>query len=252
MLNEKEIPLYYQLETLLRKRILSGEFPPNTLLPSEDALSKEYGVSRITVRRALLSLEQEKLIARKRGKGTFVLKSAKPVEPARLTGFMEDIIALGIRTNAKVLDISWAHPPENVREGLDLKEADQVLRIEKVRLIDKAQFSYVLNYLPPDVGNKISVSKLRLKPISMIFEDDLNMNLVEAFQTLEATIADSDTASILGIRVGDPLLKVERTVFDETGKPVEHVSALYRADKYLYTVKLKREKAEHSMTWVAV
>ena len=72
MLVDKEIPLYYQLETILRKRILSGEIAPNVPFPSEESLGHEYEVSRITVRRALSSLVQDGVIIRKRGKGTFV------------------------------------------------------------------------------------------------------------------------------------------------------------------------------------
>ena len=72
MLRDKAIPLYYQLETILRRKILSGDYKPDTPLPSEDMLAEEYQVSRITVRQALASLEQDGLVLRQRGKGTFV------------------------------------------------------------------------------------------------------------------------------------------------------------------------------------
>ena len=165
MLIDKEIPLYYQLETILRKRILSGEFFPDAPLPSEELLGKEYEVSRITVRRALSVLEQEGLITRKRGKGTFVSEKAMSLEPPRLSGFIEDIISIGLKTKTKLIDISWVEATENVKEHLKLRKQDQTLRIEKVRLIKGNSFSHVFNYLPPEIGKNIPSDKLTEKPL---------------------------------------------------------------------------------------
>lgn len=252
MLVDKEIPLYYQLETIVRKRILSGEFPPDVPLPGEESLGKEYEVSRITVRRALAALEQEGLITRKRGKGTFASEKARSLESPRLSGFIEDIISMGIKTKTKLIDLSWMEAPENVRERLKLRKQDQTLRIEKVRLIKGNSFSHVFNYLPPEIGKNIPSDKLTEKPLLMILEDDQNIRADTAIQTVEATIADAQVATLLGIRVGEPLLKVERTVFDVKEKPIEYVSVLYRADKYFYTVNLKRKRLDSSVGWEAI
>ena len=115
--------------------------------------------------------------------------------------------------------------------------------------MEGSPFSYVLNYLPPDIGQKIKKEDLIAKPLLMILEDDLGIKATEAVQSIEATIADTHVASLLGIRVGDPLLKGERTVFDVNHKPVEYVSVLYRADKYFYTVSLKRKRSKNSVGW---
>ncbi len=249
MLVDKGIPLYYQLETILRKRILSREFSADVPLPSEELIGKEYEVSRITVRRALSALEQEGLISRKRGKGTFVSEKTRSLESPRLSGSIEDIISIGIKTKTKVIDISWVEAPENVKERLNLQTQDQTLRIEKVRLIKGTSFSHVFNYLPPEIGKNIPSDKLTEKPLLMILEDDLDIKTDTAIQTIEATIADAQVAALLGIRFGESLLKVERTVFDVKQKPVEYVSILYRADKYFYTVYLKRERSKNSVGW---
>jgi GntR family transcriptional regulator len=252
MLRDKAIPLYYQLETILRRRIVAGEFALHTPLPSEEALGQEYNVSRITVRQALSYLELEGLIVRRRGKGTFVIEKALPVETPKLTGSMEDLILMGIQTSTKILEFSLFDAPEWLRERLELENgAAQLYRIEKVRSIDESSFSYVINYLPPHIGEKIKVEDLRIKPLLMVLEENLGIRVNEADQTIEATVADAHVASLLDIRVGDPLLKVERTVYDGKGKPVEYVSVLYRADKYLFKVKLKRKRSRHSVGWEA-
>ena len=252
MLKNEAIPLYYQLETILRKRISSGELARGDLLPSEKALAKEYNLSRITVRQALSSLESDGLIVRKRGKGTFVSKKHTYLESPKFTGFIEDLISMGIRTKSKILDISMVEGPQNIQEHLELEVGTQLFRIEKIRLVEGSPFSYVLNYLPPDIGQKIKKEDLIAKPLLMILEDDLGIKATEAVQSIEATIADTHVASLLGIRVGDPLLKGERTVFDVNHRPVEYVSVLYRADKYFYTVNLRRKRSDSSVGWKAV
>ena len=252
MLKYQAIPLYYQLDTILRKRIASDELARGDLLPSEEALAKEYNLSRITVRQALSSLESDGLIVRKRGKGTFVSKKHTPLESPKFTGFIEDLISMGIRTKSKILNISMVEGPQTIQEHLELEAGTQLFRIEKIRLVEGSPFSYVLNYLPPDIGKKIKTDDLIAKPLLMILEDDMGIKVTEAVQSIEATIADTHVASLLGIRVGDPLLKGERTVFDVNHKPVEYVSVLYRADKYFYTVNLKRNRSDSSVGWEAI
>ena len=250
MLRDKAIPLYYQLETILRNKITSGDYSPDSPLPSEDALAEEYEVSRITVRQALSSLEQDGLVIRQRGKGTFVSENVNTLELPRFTGSIEDLILMGKRTKTKVIESSWIDPPDIIRQRLKVKDA-KVLRIEKIRHIEGHPFSHVFNYLPPELGNKLPMGLVKSKPMLMILEDELGVRANEAEQSVEATIADVTDASLLDIRVGDPLLKAERTVYDVKGNPVEYVTVVYRADKYAFTMKLKRKRTDKSIGWGA-
>jgi GntR family transcriptional regulator len=252
MLKHKGIPLYYQVETVLRNKILSGELPRAVTLPSEDALAEEYQVSRITIRQALSLLEKDGLVVRKRGKGTFVSEKATIPRSPKWNGFMEDLILMGIETTTKVLDMSTIYPPEVIEKKLKLAEGAQVLRIEKIRLVEQSPFSYMVNYLPADIGRKITPDDLAAKPLLMILEENLGLAIAKAVQTVEATIADSRTASLLDIRVGDPLLKVEKVVYDPDQRPIECVFVLYRADKYFFTVNLKRKRSKKSVGWQTV
>jgi GntR family transcriptional regulator len=252
MLKDKGIPLYYQVETVLRNKIFSGELPPTFTLPSEDALAEEYQVSRITIRQALSLLEKDGLVIRKRGKGTFVSEGVAIPESPKWNGSIEDLILMGIKTKTEVLEMSNIDPPEMVRERLKLTRGALVLRIEKIRSVEQSPFSYVLNYLHSDIGKDIHSEDLTLKPLLMILEENLGLVAARAKQTVEATIADSRVASLLDIRVGDPLLKVERVVYDPNRRPIEYVSVLYRADKYFFTVKLKRKRSKKSVGWQTV
>lgn len=243
--------MYYQLETILRKKITSGDYSPEISLPSEDALAKEYKVSRITVRQALSSLEKDGLVIRQRGRGTFVSEKVNSLELPRFTGSIEDLVLMGKRTETKVIESAWVDPPDNIRVRLKVKD-EKVLRLEKVRNIEGVPFSHVFNYLPPQIGKRLPMDLVESKPMLMILEDDLGVRATEADQTVEATIADAEVASLLDIRAGDPLLKAERTVYDVKGNPVEYVSVMYRADKYAFTMKLKRKKTDRSRGWGAI
>lgn len=250
MLRDKAIPLYYQLETILRRKILSGDFKPESPLPSEDMLAEEYQVSRITVRQALASLEQDGLVLRQRGKGTFVAEKIGDFGLPPFTGSIEDLVLMGIRTSTEVLATDWIDPPDHIREKLQVA-SDQVLRIEKIRSIDGSPFSHVFNYLPPDIGKRVPQELVPFKPMLMILEDELGIRAAEADQSVEATIADAEIASLLDVRAGDPLLKSERIVYDNKARAVEYVTVLYRADKYAFSVKLKRQRKGDSVGWGA-
>jgi len=249
LFRNKVIPLYYQLETILRKSILSAEMAPGDALPSEEAFTREYGVSRITVRQALFSLERDGLIVRKRGKGTFVTKKRIFIDPLKFSGSIEDLTCIGIKTSTKVIDFRVTRVPESVMDHLKLPQSADVVRIERLRLAEAFPYCYVLNYLPLNIGQKIQPDALNVKPLLKILEDDLGVYLAAAVQTFEAIIADTQVASLLEVRVGEPLLKIERTIFDADRKPIEWVSIVYRADKYLFRINLKREKTSYSTNW---
>lgn len=248
MLRDKTIPLYYQLETILRRKILSGELPMKSLLPSEEALAEEYGVSRITVRQAMTTLEKDGLVIRQRGRGTFVSENPQKMEPPRFVGSIEDLLILSARTEFEVLSSDWVHPPAPIHERLGSGEA-KVLRVEKIRKIEGCPFSHVINYLPPEIGAKLPMDLVATKPMLTVLEEDLGIVPVEADQTVSATIADPEIAPLLQIRIGDPLLRAERTVYDLLHHPVEYVSVLYRADQYMFAMKLKRNREGGKRRW---
>jgi GntR family transcriptional regulator len=125
-----------------------------------------------------------------------------------------------------------------------------VLKLDKLRLIEGQPFSIVINYLPESIGRRLSVDDLSDKPLLVVLEEKLNIKADEAVQSVEATAADADAASLLDVAIGDPLLRVERTVYDLRQNPVEYVSIRYRADKYYFTVRLKRNRGRENAGWV--
>ena len=246
---DQSVPLYYQLETILREKIKSGEYAPGDPFPTEDQLAQAYKVSRITVRKALSALEKDGLIDRKRGKGSRVTESQGHLEPMKLTGMIEDIIAMGIKTKTKIITFDLVHPPKKVVEQLKLTEDEKALRIERIRTIKGLPISYTLSYVPSDLGKKISIRDLTTRPLLNVLEKECRVRIGRGIQIIEATIADSRIASLLDVMTGVPLLKIDRTVFDMKDRPVEFLTILYRSDRYHYTVELVRKKTESKSRW---
>jgi len=246
---DRSIPLYYQLENILREKIKSGEYRPGDPFPTEDQLVKSYRVSRITVRQALSALGKDGLITRSRGKGSFVTEGLIHLEPMKLTGMIEDIIDMGIKTKAKIVNFGFIHPPQKVVESLKLHGEDEVLRIERIRLIKGSPVSYTISYIPSDLGKKINIKDLTSQPILNILEQKCKVKIGRGFQIIEAALADSRVGALLEVMTGAPLLKIERTVFDVKNRPVEYISILYRSDRYHYTVDLVRRRSESKARW---
>ncbi|MEM3112270.1 MAG: GntR family transcriptional regulator [Candidatus Anstonellales archaeon] len=246
---ESAIPLYYQIENIIKEKINSGEYQPGDLLPTEEQLCNSFGVSRITVRKALSSLERDGLIHRKRGYGSIIRQGSLSLQPMKLTGSIEDLLAIGIKTRTRILHFGFISPPQNIAHHLQLEEDQQVLRIERIRYVKEGPLSYIINFIPFSLGKKVKARELIKEPLMNILEKKCNLKIKRAFQIIEATVADPQVAQYLEVPAGAPLLKVERTVYDMNDKPVEFLSVLYRSDRYHYSVELIREKKAFKREW---
>jgi len=236
------IPLYYQLENILRSKIEGGEVLPNHKLPTEQELSREYKISRATVRQALAALVSEGMLYRKQGKGTFVTEKASQTKSVKVTGFTEDLFSEGHQAQVKVMEIRLVPAPERVASVLRVGAGEQVVRFKRLRSLDGAPFSYVLNYTTPEIGQKISERDLQHHTMLHLLEDNLGISLGTIRHAVESVKADVEIASLLGISVFEPVLYMETAVFSAEGQPVEVVDSYFRADRYRYTVELIRSQ----------
>lgn len=238
------IPLYYQLENLLREKINSGSFAPGDRLPTESDLIVEYGVSRITVRQALQALADEGLIERRQGRGTFIAerrtRKRKFAGVTHLTGSLDELIEMGRETPVQLLEMNRVEADVHEAELLGLKKGEPVYRIKRLRLRDDQPYSLILNYLPAEIGARLTREELSHGVLLQLLETKFGLHLTEARQQITAELADPYVAQLLKTRVGAPLLAIERTVYDQTGRPVEYVHTLYRSDLYSYSVFLTR------------
>ena len=234
------LPLYAQVENVIMERISDGSLPAGTRLPSEDSLVQEYAVSRTTIRAAIQSLIQRGLVEIRRGKGTFVTHPKMTQELTELTGFVEDMQALGRQPTAKVLDRQIVAASQLVARRLALSQGAPVVRIQRVRLADRVPLSFDETYLPKELGAKVMADNLNTEPIFSLLEQKYHTPLVEAEYQLEAVCADATVARALRIGVGSAIFLIERTSYSIGHRPVDYEKLHYRGDRIRFVTRLAR------------
>jgi GntR family transcriptional regulator len=235
-----ETPLYGKVEEVLASEIARGDYQPEDQLPSEDELLARFGVSRITVRRAIQNLIHRGMVEIRRGRGTFVLAPKVSHELTRLSGFVEDMDTHGRKASAHV--VSQREVPANVQVArhLAISRGTRVIRIERVRLADSVPMSFDETYLPLEIGRKIVRNDLRVMPIFTLLEEKYGIPLVEADYSLDAAAASAHVAEALRIPEGSPILRIERTSFTTEGKPIDYEMLSYRGDLIRFVTRLAR------------
>src|SRR5438552_12685525 len=181
--------LYYQVQHTITQRISRGEYPPGSQLPSETELSRELGVSRVTVREALRVLAQEKLLVKTQGRGTFVAEKAQVGQPARMfTGFLEDLYDQLERVSVKHIAIARVPVSEELRSTLALSDEDkEVVRIKRTRYVDRQPYAFTINLVPVEIGQHLNKQNLKSSPLVRILEEDLKIQITSAHETISAT-----------------------------------------------------------------
>ncbi|MBV8610302.1 MAG: GntR family transcriptional regulator, partial [Singulisphaera sp.] len=234
------IPLYFQIEQDLASLIASGTLAPGSQLPSEEELVQRYGVSRTTVRKAVQELDRLGLIEIRRGRGTFVRTGKITQEFTELTGFVEDMVAVGLQPSAKVLGTAPTEANETIARQLRVPIGTAVMQIRRVRMADDVAISLDETYLPLALGRKVVENDLEVYPIFSLLEGKYDTPLLEADYRIEAVSADPFVAEALGVEDKSPILLIERVSYSLDHRPVDYEKLFYRGDKLRLTTRLRR------------
>ncbi|WP_210317695.1 GntR family transcriptional regulator [Salinarimonas ramus] len=244
-------PKHHQLYLVLRQQIREGAFDGGVPLPSEHKLGGEFGVSRITVRRAMERLEQEGFVERHRGRGTFVRDGAaiSPVQ-ASISGSVENLVAMGLETQVRVMGVDYVPPPPAVARQLGLAAGAPCQRAVRVRALDGRPFSHLTTYVPEEIGRTFDVDDLARTPL-LILIAQAGRPIARAAQSVSATLATPEIARALDIDPGEALLAIRRVVRDVDGRAVEVMHGLYRPDTYEHEMALERTNEGGVELWKA-
>jgi GntR family transcriptional regulator len=237
------VPLYQQVLDILREEIVSGRLKADQRVATEFELMKRFGVSRTTVRQTIARLRKEGLIAVHRGKGTFVGSGKIEPELSALTGFVEDMQALGLNASARVLGVAEVRASATVADSLRVPAGEPVTKVTRIRLAESVPVSFEYSFLPVELGRKVAKENLEVSPIFSLFEDEYGIALGEALYRIEAIRASRVVAEALEIERGAPVLAIERTTYRDTGQPVDFEQMFYRGDRIRYTMRLKRRRS---------
>lgn len=236
------LPLYAQVEDALTARISSGAMPVGTQLPSEEELSQEFGVSRTTIRVTIQNLVRQGLVEIRRGRGTFVASPRMVQELTELTGFVEDMRALGRTATARVLSREVVQATAYVAEKLSVPAGTTVVQIRRVRLSDGVPLSFDETYLPEELGRRVIADDLANEPIFTLLEERYDTPLIEAEYVLEASVAERTVAKALEIPIGSPIFLIERTSYASGHRAVDYERLHYRGDHIRFKTRLARRR----------
>jgi GntR family transcriptional regulator len=249
--DQRVVPLYYQVQHTLTARILSGEYPPGSQLPSESELSRTLSVSRVTVREALRVLTDAKLVVKSQGKGTFVADPLPRVaDERRFTGYIEDLYDQLPRVTVRHIEIKHVPVTDEFRGALQLPaDESTVVRVKRARFVDGAPYAFTVNVLPLAIGGQLDAATLRRMPIIRVLEEVLQIRIAGASEVFQAAAADSEVSHWLEIPVLSPVMHVRRLLLGADQRPLQMVDSFYRSDKFHYSVQLVRVQDNGRTSW---
>jgi GntR family transcriptional regulator len=204
----------------LREAISDGEFPVGSKLPNEEDLRLRFGVSRITLREAVRGLIEDGHVVRRQGSGTYVTQRPSLLNSLDTNfSYTEYLENSGRRASKRILDAVLVPADQATAEAMELEPGDPVVRVRRVRIADGRPAIYSIDSMPADV-----VDAERDRPE---FERSLYRLLAERNRPIEhgeaavlPVLADQELAGILEVPVGEPLLHIRQTDFDQHGTPV--------------------------------
>jgi GntR family transcriptional regulator len=224
---------YVDVADALRTRIAGGHVGP---LPSEAELGAEFGVSRVTVRRALEALRDEGLVTSRKGAGWFVAVDPVRQPLGRVTTVEAALEAAGARASRRVLEYVFEAAPPDVAKVLGLTADDEVLRVTRVNLADDDPFAMVTVWVPAALGAHLSRADVERSTFYELLPR-LGVEPGRVVQTITAVSANRQEARRLGVPSGSALLACRRVTYDRDGHAVIVAEHRYAAHRTAFEVE---------------
>lgn len=236
-------PMYYQLKHRLLDAISDGGLQPGDLLPGEHRLCEQYGVSRTVVRQALAQLENDGVIARVKGKGTFVARQKVPEALVHtLAGLYEEVAARGGRVHSRVFRQRVEPATDEAAAALGLPAGQDVVVIERLRFVDGEPWSLSTTWMPLEVGRHALDVDLADRSLYGLLAEH-GIRAARGVRSAEASVAGPDRAKHLDVAVGGPLLVLRSVSFDADDRPIEFFVAYHRGDRSRFEFQLSADDA---------
>lgn len=230
-------PLYLQLEKAIREKLESGEWAPGALIPSENEMSQENGVSRMTARNVVTKLVQEGALFRIPGKGTFVAEQKIEAKSLSYEGIREQLEQMGYEVFTELLDSYTATGSKDVHQKLKIDNNASIYIVKRLRKVKGQPLSLHTSYIPVKLAPKLNELNLVDEQLCSILSKNYGLNRNHVYEELESVAATAEEAKLLDVPKGYPLLLLQDTIVDKDGVPFEYAKVVFRGDK----IKLKLE-----------
>lgn len=233
------VPFYFQLKGLIAREIQEGVYAPGARLPSEGEMCEQFQVSRATVRQALGLLENEGLIHRSKGRGTFVsdTRGRSWLLQSSEGFFHDEVDRMGHQVTSKVLRHGIEPLPAWAATALGLPEHEHGLTVERLRYVDGKLALYVVNHLPERVADAIEGADIENRSLY----DCLAQRGLEVFggrRVLEAVSAGERLARLLDVERNAPLVFIQSVSWDAALQPFDTYQAWLRTDRMKIEVQV--------------
>lgn len=233
------VPLYHQLQELLRAHIESGVCLPGEQLPTEEELAKQFGVSKITVRQALQNLADLKYITRRHGRGTFVERRKFDQGPRELLSFTEEMRRHGLEAGARILSQGTEPANAAVSDSLLLPARSLVFVLKRLRVAGGEPVTLQTAYIPAELAPGLELAAGA--SLYEVLQRQYNLYAARARETYQAAAADPESAELLAIAPGDPVLWAKRVTLLSNNKPFEFVQSVIRGDRSSIVLDLVKD-----------
>jgi GntR family transcriptional regulator len=220
------------VERRIRELISSGQLGEDGRLPTERELAERLGVSRTTIRQVLDRLEHAGSVHRRRGRtgGTFATRGRVDIDFGYLAGIPAYLRAQGFRPGAHVVSARMIPADRATASSLEIRTGTLVYEVIRIRLADEVRISLENARIPVTLAPDLLAQPLD-DSIYDLLVARYGVSCVKAVERMVAVLADADQAELLGIKVGDPLMAIERVAYDAAERPVEYSTDLFRGDR---------------------
>lgn len=229
------MPKYEEIAGIIRDRISEGVYPVDTKLPVQSDLAKEFGVSRMTIKKAIEILTIEGLVFSKQGNGTKVLNSSfwnRSDAKFRLdnyNGLSKDLRDQAVKLTSKVIEFEVEFPKGEVAERLQVDQTTPVYRIVRLRLLDDKPYVLEHTFMPVDLAPGLDESILKSSVYDFLI-NKLGLKFAGSYKHITANKPNSYDIEYLDCNGDDPTLEVEQVVYLESGRPIEYSRSRNRYD----------------------
>ncbi|MEO1420978.1 MAG: GntR family transcriptional regulator [Pseudomonadota bacterium] len=231
---------YEVIRNWIAERIASGEFACGAQLPSEHDVMAQFQVSRVTARQAFDALRQSGLVTAHRGKGYFVARLRADASLERLQSFGEMMAPFGIETSSNVLELVEAPANESVAAALGIEAGEIVTRLVRSRLAGHTVVSLDISHYKLVLGRRLMTLDLANRDVFLLLEEKIGVELGYADVTLEVVPISASYAPILDVTTGQPVTRLERNTFDNSGSTVASEEIFARLDAMRFHARIPR------------
>tara|TARA_R100000388_G_C7200532_1_gene138254 strand:- start:122 stop:844 length:723 start_codon:yes stop_codon:yes gene_type:complete len=228
-----KLPITYQLAQHLRGEIIRGTYPPGTKLPTEVQFASDYKISVITVQRALKTLEEEHLITRKRGKGTFVSELPPHLSKSKSLSTLDMMFSEEFNNETEILERKIISVPEHLSDVFSHEK--ELMFIQRIVKKEGVPISFTNHYIVPEYGKRIPVSKLKRYPMFRILRENLDIPLLNVEISIEAMPAPIEVSKKLDISAMEPVLFFTALLYEKNGRLIDIPEIYFRGSQHKFS-----------------